>query len=157
LNFVSDRGANLVKALKPYSTTNCVAHRFNNVVKVSFYQTNKKKRKNNKIVPIQVLEMISLSDSENDTDDDEDKDEHNGDEDGEYDREDKGGKSGGKKDEHLRVNKGVGCATSSCILDYSSIKLSDIPLSALNILKTIGSCKSLVRYVKKVRTSNPLK
>jgi len=138
-----------VKALKSYSTTNCVAHRFNNVVKVSFYQTVKKKRKNNKIVPPQILEIISLSDSENDSEDSED-------EDGEQNQ-DKDGESSGKKDQLARANKEVGCTTSSFILDYSSIALSDIPPAALNILKTIVSCKSLVRYVKKVRKKQPIK
>jgi hypothetical protein len=48
-------------------------------------------------------------------------------------------------------NKGAQRATSSCIIDYSTIKLSNISSAALNILNTIRSCKSLVRYVKKVR------
>jgi len=128
-----------VKALKPYSTTNCVAHRFNNIVKVGFYQTTKKKRENDKIIPSQILEAISSSDSD-DTDDSED--ENSG--------------SDGKKDQHVFGDKGVGCITSSCIFDYSTIKLSDIPPTALNILKTIKSCKSLVRYVKKVRNKQSI-
>lgn len=160
LNFVSDRGANFLKALKPYSTTNCVAHRSNNVVKVGFYQTVKKKSKNNKIVPSQTVETISFSDSENDTDNDDeedDDDECNGGEDVERDEENKNNKGGGKKDQHVHGSKGVGCATTSCILDYSKIKLPDIPPAALHILKTIGSCKSLVRYVKKVRNTHLIK
>ncbi|CAF3671087.1 unnamed protein product [Rotaria sordida] len=124
VNFVSDRGANFVKALKPYSTTNCVAHRLNNIVKVGFYQT-KKKRKNNKIDSPEIFEIICSSDSENDTD-------CSGDEDRE---------SSETNDKHLGDNKSVRRATSSCILDYSTIKLSEIPPSALNILKTIVSCK----------------
>jgi hypothetical protein len=152
----------LVKALKPYSTTNCVAHRFNNVVKISFYQTAKKTRKNNKTVPSQILEIICSSDSESDTDDDDDKEyERSGGGDGAHEQEDKSGKGGeysqqgkggAKKDEHVRSNKDVGGAASSFKLNYSTIKLSDIPPAALNILKTIRLCKSLVRYVKKVRS-----
>jgi hypothetical protein len=60
-----------VKALKPFSATNCVAHRFNNVVKLCFFQMNKKKVKKNKNIPSQILEIIYSSDSENDTDEDE--------------------------------------------------------------------------------------
>lgn len=41
---------------------------------------------------------------------------------------------------------------SSLVIDYSTVQLSGIPLSAVNVLKVIASCKSLVRYIKKVRT-----
>ncbi|CAF5042532.1 unnamed protein product [Rotaria sp. Silwood1] len=129
VNFVSDRGANLVKALKPYSTTNCVAHRLNNIVKVGFYQTNKK-RKNNKIDPSEILEIICSSGSENDSDCSEDGDR-------EKNEEGEGSESSETNDKYIGNNKSVGRATSSCILDYSTITLSEIPPSALNILKTI--------------------
>ncbi|CAF1483516.1 unnamed protein product [Adineta steineri] len=46
LNFMIDRGPNLMKALKPYRPLNCYGHRMNNVLKRSFFQINKKKRKN---------------------------------------------------------------------------------------------------------------
>ena len=46
LHFVIDRGSNLVKALKPYRSLYCYGHRLNNVLKRSFCQSNKKKRKN---------------------------------------------------------------------------------------------------------------
>ena len=83
-----------MKALKPYATTNCVAHRGNNVVKVGFYQTNKKKRKTNEAIPCQLLEIISVSDSENDTDSDDDELVQIGDDDHGHNRKGKGGKGG---------------------------------------------------------------
>ncbi|CAF4527343.1 unnamed protein product, partial [Rotaria sp. Silwood2] len=153
LNFVSDRGANLVKALKPYSTMNCVAHRFNNVVKASFYQTVRKKRTNNKTVPCQSqrLELTSSSDSESDIEVDEGQYVNNGDE-----QENKG--VGGDKvsGDKNGCDKGVRCATSSCIIDYSTIKLSDIPSAALNILNMIRSCKSLNGLNKSIQDQGGL-
>ncbi|CAF2868573.1 unnamed protein product [Rotaria sp. Silwood2] len=156
LNFVSDRGPNFLKALKPFATTNCVAHRLNNIPKGGFYQTSKKKTNCNKVVPSQTLNTVSSSDSENDHNTDEDEDNKN-DEQG----------ADGKTREHHRQGEGYAAnymdyennddirgglrVVSSNILDYSIVKLLDVPLAAFKILKTIESCKSLVRYLKKVR------
>ena len=134
---------NFIKALKPYSTTNCVAHRLNNIVKVSFYQT-KENLRNNKIDLSEILEIICSFNSENDTDCSEDEVRENN-------EEAKGTKSSKTTNKNIGGNKGVDSATSSYVLDYSTIKLSEIPSSALNILKTIVSCKSAVKYIKKVR------
>ncbi len=114
-----------------------MAHRGNNVVKVGFYQTNKEKSKNNEAIPYQLLEIISVSDSENDTDEDEDELVKIGNNDREHNQK---GKGDGKNNKDIE----------SCTLDYSTIKLSEIPSAALNVLKTTGSCKSLIRYIKKV-------
>ena len=136
-------GTNFIKALKPYSTTNCVAHSLNNIVKVSFYQT-KENRTNNKIDLSEKLKIICSSNSENDTDCGEDEDHENN-------EEVKGTKSSETTDKNIGGNKSVGRVTSSYIVDYSTIKLSEIPSSALYILKTIISCKLVVKYIKKVR------
>ncbi|CAF3249916.1 unnamed protein product [Rotaria socialis] len=46
ITFTSDRGANILKALKGYPVIYCFAHRINNVLKLAIYQTaqNNKKR-----------------------------------------------------------------------------------------------------------------
>ena len=90
------------------------------------------------------LEIICSSNSENDTDCGEDEDRENN-------EEAKGTKSSETTDKNIGGNKSIGCVTSSYIVDYSTIKLSEIPSSALNILKTIVSCKLAVKYIKKVR------
>ncbi|CAF4446603.1 unnamed protein product, partial [Rotaria sp. Silwood2] len=79
-NGVSDRDSNFLKILKAYSTTNCVAHRLNNVLKGCFYQTNKKKLESVKAAPEEILEITSPSDSEKDSGDyeDDNKAEDNG-------------------------------------------------------------------------------
>ena len=38
LSFLSDRGANLIKALEDYETLFCFPHRINNVLKTAFFQ-----------------------------------------------------------------------------------------------------------------------
>ncbi|CAF3289128.1 unnamed protein product [Rotaria socialis] len=94
INFVSDRGSNLAKALKPYSPAYCVDYRLNNIIKKCFYQTGKIKYKADDYITNETNELVCSSDSEDDND------------------------------------------------------VIDIPSSAANILKTILSCKNLVKFVK---------
>ncbi|CAF0881874.1 unnamed protein product [Didymodactylos carnosus] len=44
IQFVSDRGSNILKALEGYRLLNCFAHRLNNILKHTFYQIGKKKK-----------------------------------------------------------------------------------------------------------------
>ncbi|CAF5125033.1 unnamed protein product, partial [Rotaria sp. Silwood1] len=69
LNFVSDRGSNFMKALKPYSPVYCVAHRLNNIIKTCFYQTAIIKRKNVDNIPNEVFQLVYSSDSDDGNDD----------------------------------------------------------------------------------------
>ena len=46
LRFVSDRGANFVKALKNYTSYFCFAHRLNNILVLCFYQNETVKFQN---------------------------------------------------------------------------------------------------------------
>ena len=92
----------------------------------------------------ETLEIICSANAEDDTDCSEDEDHENN-------EEAKDTKSSEATDKNIGGNKSVGRVTPSYILDYSTIKLSEIPSSALNILKTIVSCKLAVRYIKKVR------
>ncbi|CAF4282376.1 unnamed protein product [Rotaria magnacalcarata] len=50
ITFTTDRGSNILKALKGYPVVYCFAHRINNVLKLAFYQTAQKKEKQNLIV-----------------------------------------------------------------------------------------------------------
>ncbi|CAF1387254.1 unnamed protein product [Rotaria magnacalcarata] len=50
ITFTTDRGSNILKALKGYPVVYCFAHRINNVLKLAFYQTAQKKEKKNLIV-----------------------------------------------------------------------------------------------------------
>ncbi|CAF1407781.1 unnamed protein product [Adineta steineri] len=92
-----DQRTHFVTAPKPYSTTKCAAHQFNNVDKSSCYQTIRKKRKNNKIIPLQILEIISFSDFENGAE----NSEHN---------QIKNDENSGKKNQLVRDNKDVECS-----------------------------------------------
>ena len=44
ITFVSDRGANFLKALKRFQAYSCAAHRLNNIVKCCFYVNEKNKK-----------------------------------------------------------------------------------------------------------------
>ena len=141
--------------MKSYFTTNCVAHRFNNILKCGFYQTSKKKLKLATTASPQQPEIMCSSGSEND----------NGDDEVELTAKVTGGTNceNNKAAECYKTNNDIyGSVNSSnddahphvstsCTYDYSIVKLSDIPLAALKILDTIASCKSLVRFTKKVR------
>ncbi|CAF1072554.1 unnamed protein product [Rotaria magnacalcarata] len=50
ITFTTDRGSNILKALKGYPVVYCFAHRINNMLKLAFYQTAQKKEKQNLIV-----------------------------------------------------------------------------------------------------------
>ena len=146
-----------MKALRPYSTSNCVAHRLNNVLKAGFYQVKKKKSKKDKATPSPISETTDSSDSTSDSDEDEGYvHRHDG------DKENESSDDGNKNDkrfeggQYVYYGNGGDDATLSNTLDYCTIKLPDIPPAALSLLKTIASCKSLVRYVKKVRVKNML-
>lgn len=69
VTFVSDQGSNFVKALKPYLSFFCLAHKLNNVLKHAFYQNSSKATK-------KVLDMSSASndiDADDDCDSDDDE------------------------------------------------------------------------------------
>ncbi len=44
ITFVSDRGANFLKALKRFQAYSCAAHRLNNIVKCCFFVNEKNKK-----------------------------------------------------------------------------------------------------------------
>jgi hypothetical protein len=54
-------------------------------------------------------------------------------------------------------DNGCGIVASLFGYDLSDTELMDIPSSAKNILKTISSCKVLVKFVKKVRIEQQIK
>ncbi|CAF1209747.1 unnamed protein product [Adineta ricciae] len=72
LTFVSDRGSNFVKALKPYRSFFCLAHRLNNILKRAFYQNNLNKNKYNSNVSNQVNQSVVGEESDGDGSDDDD-------------------------------------------------------------------------------------
>ncbi|CAF2132255.1 unnamed protein product [Rotaria magnacalcarata] len=132
LNFVSDRGPNLVKALKPYRPIYCYAHRLNNVLKRLFFQSQKKKKKNEE--QNAQLSTINLGKNEN---------------------EDSDLSTSSSEDENalslpVRTNKKkTKAGGKSALNDPGKLELSDLDSSAQEVIKTIVNCKKLVQYVKK--------
>ena len=58
VTFVSDRGANFLKALKRFQAYSCAAHRLNNIVKTCFFVNDKNKNQED------VLENVFGNDTE---------------------------------------------------------------------------------------------
>ena len=98
-----------MKALKPFRSFFCLAHRLNNILKHAFYQSMSKKITNS-----HSSNEINHTVEEDESDaEDSDSDDDN----------------------------------ESC---YSAASIDDLSENALSVLKTIGECKKLVKYVKKV-------
>jgi hypothetical protein len=149
ITFVTDRGANFIKALMAFRVLLCVAHRLNNVLKKTFYQEISKKK--TIVSPGKILttstsvcrtvitptktEMTTITtrtfaqaspevneediDDKNDIDTEESSDDDNDDDDD--------------------------------VVDYTSTTIANLPPPAKAIPDMIKDCKSLVKYVKKVK------
>ncbi|CAF2045445.1 unnamed protein product [Rotaria magnacalcarata] len=154
ITFVTDRGANFIKALMAFRVLLCVAHRLNNVLKKTFYQEISKK--NTIVSPGKILttstsvcrteitptktEMTTITtrtftqassevneediDDKNDIDTEESSDDDNDDDDD--------------------------------VVDYTSTTIANLPPPAKAILDMIKDCKSLVKYVKKANLNREL-
>ena len=150
LQFVSDRGPNLVCALRKYNTLFCYPHRLNSILKRSFFQSQTKEKKqisstaaentnsNKATVPTSTTDLAINEEDDScssSSDDDDGDDETN--------------------QPTLPINKKKGNKNKSSVTkvinDPSKLKLNDLHQSAKQIIKTITQCKSLVRFVKKVR------
>ncbi|CAF1479470.1 unnamed protein product [Adineta steineri] len=133
LNFMIDRGPNLVKALKPYRPLNCYGHRLNNVLKLSFFQTNKKKKKETPGVQGSVAQSNK---KQNDSD---------------------LSTSSGEDDIEIvlpivkrRKKPNVKAVAGQSIpLDPRKLQLKDMEPSAQKVIETVVNCKKLVKYIKK--------
>ncbi|CAF3835637.1 unnamed protein product [Rotaria sp. Silwood1] len=134
LHFVSDRGPNLVKALKPYRPIYCYAHRLNNILKRSFFQSQKKKNKNeeqNAQLSTINLDKIKSEDSDLSISSSEDDNES-------------------FLPVHTNKKKITKSGGRSALNDPRKLELPDLDSSAQEVIKTIVNCKKLVQYVKKV-------
>ena len=139
ITFVTDRGANFIKGLNDFTVVFCTAHRLNNILKRTFYQNVLKEKKidrskatttviertektpNKTIKYKTTIEASPEVDSEVELTDDEDK----------YDTDES---EIGDDDD----------------IDYSSVTVANLPMSAKEVLDTIRYCKALVKYTKKV-------
>ena len=135
MHFVIDRGSNLVKALKPYRSLYCYGHRLNNVLKRSFFQSNKKKRKNetaNVQAPTvqsnkkQTNSDLSISTSDDDIET---------------------VLPIAKRKTKTKITAGV---VQSITTDPRKLELIDMEPAAQKVIETIVNCKKLVKFVKKV-------
>jgi hypothetical protein len=135
---MSDRGANLVKGLRDYETLFCFLHRINNVLKRSFFQLSSQRKKSDLTNTTHPSSASLMNDNDND-------DHHS---------------TSSTDDEETFIptiqirKKKKNKDASSTIHDAMKLKLNDFPTEGQKIIKTIEQCKSLVRYVKKVRISS---
>lgn len=145
--FVSDRGSNFVSGLRDFHVLFCVAHRLNNILKRTFYQGAKKKKKNVtpmksftistnvtriEVTPTKIQSKTTTASSfaspgvSSESFDDE-KDDNDDD----------------SEDSSEEENDGDP-------LDYTESTIAELIPAAKQVIDTITQCKALVKYVKKV-------
>ncbi len=134
LHFISDRGPNLVKALKPYRPLYCYGHRLNNLLKRTFFQSQKKK-KNDEAQNTQPSKARQVQNKNQESD----------------------LSTSASEDEdesflpiHRNKKKTTTGVNQSITNDPRKLQLVDLDSSAQEVIKTIVGCKKLVKYVKKV-------
>lgn len=133
---MSDRGANLLKALRDYETLFCFLHRINNVLKRSFFQLSSQREKSDRS-RTHPSATSSLNNDQNDNDLSPSATE---------------GEEAYIPTIQIRRRKKKNMEESSTTHDPMQLKLNDFSMEGQAIIKTIEQCKSLVRYVKKVST-----
>ena len=142
ITFVSDRGSNFVSALRKFDVLYCVAHRLNNILKRTFFQGLKKKKKNitpiksftfstnitaKEVTPTKVGRTTTMTTVLSPDIFCEAIDDDNGDSEESSDEED-----------------------DDDPLDYTVATIADLNPATKQVLETINHCKSLVKYAKKV-------
>ncbi|CAF1516085.1 unnamed protein product [Adineta ricciae] len=133
LNFVSDRGPNLVKALKPYHPIYCYAHRLNNLLKRSFFQsTQKQKQKETSASEASATSSKTNNEDDSSTSSSEDEIEY----------------SLPVVTRKKKTKSKVAGAQENGV-DHMKLQLGDLDPAAKTIIQTIVNCKKLVKYVKK--------
>lgn len=125
---MSDRGSNLVKALRDYDTLFCFLHRVNNILKRSFFQLSNQK--------------VSIASSTTAT----------------TTTEDSGDQSASCTEDEdifvptipIRTRRKKAKEQTSSSYDPMTMHYHQLPIEAQEVIRTIEHCKNLVRYVKKV-------
>ncbi|CAF1043629.1 unnamed protein product [Adineta ricciae] len=151
LTFVSDRGPNLVCALRRYNTLFCYPHRLNNILKRSFFQTERQEKKKKDISSeIQsknftgnITANNTINSSSNDGDDSCSPSTSSSDDDDDV------GKTQPLLPIKYKKNNKNELLMSKSVNDPRKMKSKDLHPSAQQIINTITRCKNLVRYVKK--------
>ncbi|CAF1155607.1 unnamed protein product [Adineta steineri] len=133
LSFMSDRGANLIKALEDYETLFCFPHRINNVLKRAFFQLPVHRIKTNPPATTQPSASTTSVNNLNDSHESASEDEEIL-----------------QPTKRIRKKKQTKKQSSSTdVNDPMKLDLKDLPVVAREIIETIKQCKKLVRYIKK--------
>ncbi|CAF4557748.1 unnamed protein product [Rotaria socialis] len=130
LHFASDRGANLVRALRNYDTLFCYPHRLNNILKRAFFQSKSNKEQQTKTSS--TLACTSLISNTTVTNEIDQENEDNVYSSSSTDNEDD------KVEPTLPINNKL-----------RKMKFEDLTLAAQEIIKTVTRCKKLVEFVKR--------
>ena len=131
---MSDRGANLVKALRDYETLFCFLHRINNILKRGFFQLKSKQKPSQSSTTAPPPPPVSKSNHD-----------------------DSCQSASSTEDEEafvptlqIKKKKQKKKQETRIPIDPMKLELKDLPLEAQEIIETIEQCKKLVRYIKKV-------
>lgn len=122
---MSDRGSNLVKALEGQDVLFCFGHRLNNVLQRAFYQTGKKREGNDRISTFPTSSERSSRTAESSDEDVE------------------------TEDEEVAKKK-----PSPSKQPEATIVYANLPEKPKEVIETIVSAKSIVKYVKLVSRSS---
>lgn len=131
--WVCDRGSNIKKALEKFTVVHCVAHRLNNVLQATFYQSEINKAKMEVAFGDYYIDSVDYEDDEMSGGVSEETEESCDDE---------------QPSEQKNKSFSYLSTTSSRINPNTTI--SQLSPDAKRVLLTIVQCKQLVQYIKKV-------
>ena len=145
INIVCDRGSNCVCAFKDFKPIFCFSHRLNNVLKVSFFQETKTKKKpncTNVFTDLVVADDINVNhgsptdESESSSDDDCNT---------------KIALPVVQWKTNKKLKKPIP-PKNELEVSNKKIPVEQIPAAAKRVLECLNQCKKVVKYMKKVRT-----
>ncbi|CAF1565237.1 unnamed protein product, partial [Didymodactylos carnosus] len=136
LNFISDRGSNFVAALRQFTPMYCFAHRLNNILKLSFYQQQKKEKAtalalvaaSSSLLATRNSDLTRLELEKTSSDSD-----------------------GFDSDDDIPLNMYLSMSVKRDLkknADITKKPIGELSHASLDFLRTINNCKSLVKYVK---------
>jgi hypothetical protein len=147
VNIVCDRGSNFVCAFKIFDPIFCYGHRSNNVVKISFFQNTKKKKKVNAGNIIEdggAQSSVVVKDTHGiNTDNDLSSDESESSSEDECDIE--------TAYPVVQRKNFTTSSRSEPAFPAEKMTVDQIPACAKRVLVTLNQCKKIVKYVKKVK------
>ncbi len=150
MNIICDRGSNFVCAFKDFEPVFCFGHRLNNIIKISFFQNQRKKKKN----PRDTHDLAQSFDPKSTS-----KSTANGST--KQNSESSSSDTESSEDDNLdnttalpvirgKKTKTINSSKNQLLALQVKMNVDEIPLSAKHVIRVLNTCKKIVKYVKKV-------